>query len=473
MRAFQLRAVEWMQMRRDDSSGTANWIDMGLGKTISALTAFLELINNMQACTALVVGPKKVAKNTWPEEIESWEHTRSGRLSYSVVIGTEKQRLAALRTNADIYLIKAENLQWLERVLTHYKLLVTTGDKKRTPFDVVIIDEADLFKNRDSKRFKVMRRIARLATYVIELTGTPATEGYHHLWSQFYLLDGGQRLSSAVGQYLSTYFTNIGDTETPKYVPRSKQAKHAIHERIKDITFTLRAKDYLELPKVNRVMRYVDMSEAEWSVYNRMQKSALVKLADGSVIKAQSAAAVKQKLAQLSNGQVYDEYKNTHVVHRRKLEELQLIYQEANGHPLLVAYEFAHDRDLIAKEFGAVLYDDDKRTENAWNDGKIAMMLIHPKSGGHGVNIQFGGHNLVRYGLAHSLGLYLQLLMRLQRPGQVSPFVNEFFIFTRGTVDDEIADCIESKNYTHEGLLNAMKKYVARVHALDPEVPLF
>ena len=473
MRPYQERAVEWMQMRRDDSDGTANWIDMGLGKTISALTALLELLNNLLACTALVVGPKKVAKNTWPEEIETWEHTRGGRLTYSVVIGTEKQRLAALRKKADIYLINADNLEWLERVLSHYRLLVTTGDRKRSPFDVVIIDEADLFKNRDSKRFKVMRRIARLATYVIELTGTPATEGYHHLWSQFYLVDGGKRLFSSVGEYLSTYFTNVGETELPKFVPKSKQAKHAIHERIKDITFTLRAEDYLQLPKVNRVMRYVDMNEAEWSVYERMQKNALVRLSDGSLIKAQSAAAVNQKLAQLSNGQVYDEFKRTHVVHRRKLDELQLIYMEAQGNPLLVAYEFQHDRALIAREFGAVLFDDNKATENAWNDGKYPMMLIHPKSGGHGVNIQFGGHNLVRYGLSHSLGLYLQLLKRLQRPGQASPFVNEFFIFTRGTLDDEIADCIETKNYTHEGLLNAMKKYVARVHALDPEVPQF
>jgi SNF2 family DNA or RNA helicase len=181
---------------------------------------------------------------------------------------------------------------------------------------------------------------------------------------------------------------------------------------------------------------------------------------------------VNQKLAQLSNGQVYDEFKQTHVVHRRKLEELQLIYTEAQGNPLLVAYEFAHDRDLIAREFGAAIFDDDKATENAWNDGKLPMMLIHPKSGGHGVNIQFGGHNLVRYGIAHSLGLYLQLLKRLQRPGQTSPFVNEFFIFTRDTLDEVIlTECIETKNYTHEGLLNAMKKYVARLHALDEDFP--
>jgi SNF2 family DNA or RNA helicase len=473
MRAYQERAVEWMQTLRPNSDGTANWIDMGLGKTVSALTAFLELLHNMLACTALVVGPKKVAKNTWPEEIESWEHTRGGRLTYSVVIGSEKERLAALRKKADIYLINADNLQWLERVLMHYKLLVTTGDKKRSPFDVVIIDEADLFKNRDSKRFKVMRRIARLANYVIELTGTPATEGYHHLWSQFYLLDGGHRLFPSVGEYLSTYFKNIGSPEQAKYVPLSKAAKHAIHERIKDITFTLRADDYLNLPKVNRVMRYVDMSPAERALYERMQSKALVKLSDGSVIRAQSAAAVNQKLAQLSNGQVYDEYRQTHVIHRHKLEELQLIYDEAQGNPLLVAYEFQHDRDLIAREFGAAIFDDDKQTENAWNDGKLRMMLIHPRSGGHGVNIQFGGHNLVRYGIAYSLGLYLQLLKRLQRPGQPSPFVNEFFIFTRGTLDDDIADCIETKNYTHEGLLNAMKKYVARAHSLDPSLPQF
>jgi SNF2 family DNA or RNA helicase len=471
MRPYQERGADWMQIPRADASGTANWIDMGLGKTVTTLTALIALIYSMRAVKVLLVGPKKVAKNTWPEEIHSWEHTRDA-LRYSVVIGTEKQRLEALRAEADIYMINADNLAWLERVLTHYKLLVTTGDKKRSPFDVVVIDEADLFKNRDSQRFKVMRRFARLANFVIELTGTPATEGYHHLWAQFYLLDGGNRLDPAYTRFLETYFTNVGSPETPKWVPKSKQAKAVIHDKIKDITFTLRADDYLKLPSVNRVIRYVDLDPAERAIYNTMAKKALVQLSDGSIIRAQSHAAVNQKLAQLSNGQVYDEFKQTHVVHRRKLEELQLIYTEAQGNPLLVAYEFAHDRDLIAREFGAAIFDDDKSTENAWNDGKLPMMLIHPKSGGHGVNIQFGGHNLVRYGIAHSLGLYLQLLKRLQRPGQTSPFVNEFFIFTRDTLDEVIlTDCIETKNYTHEGLLNAMKKYVARLHALDEDFP--
>jgi SNF2 family DNA or RNA helicase len=474
LRPYQLRAAEWMQVKRSNATGTANWIDLGLGKTASTLTAFLELRNNLLACTALVVGPKKVAKNTWPEEIETWEHTRGGHLTYSVVVGTEAQRLAALRKKADLYLINVECLDWLERVLTHYGLLKVHGNHKRTPFDVVIIDEADLFKNRDSKRFKVMRRIARMAHYVIELTGTPATEGYHHLWAQFYLLDGGVRLFSSVGEYLSTYFKNIGTTEQAKYVPKSTAAKARIHERIKDITFTLRAEDYLQLPKHNVLKRWAEMDEREWDLYRRMQRDALVRLADGNVIRAQSASAVNQKLAQLSNGQVYDDERRVHVIHRRKLEELQSIYQEAQGHPLLVAYEFQHDRDLIAREFGAVLFDDDKETENRWNEGRIPMMLIHPKSGGHGVNIQFGGHNLVRYGLAHSLGLYLQLLKRLVRPGQPSPYVNEWFIFTRGTLDESIlTECIERKNYSHEGLLNAMKRYVATQYMVDARLPQF
>lgn len=473
MRPYQGRGAEWMQIVREGDDGTANWIDMGLGKTVTVLTAFLELRNKLLAHTMLVVGPKKVAKNTWPEEILSWEHTRNS-LTFSVVVGTEKQRLAALQKKADIYLINAENLAWLERVLTHYKLLRVHGERKHSPFDVVAIDEADLFKNRDSQRFKVMRRIARLARYKIELTGTPATEGYHHLWAQFYLLDGGKRLFDAVGKYLSEFFVDKGSPEAAKWVLKSQAAKRAIHERIKDITFTLRAQDYLQLPKVNRIIRYVEMDPKERALYDRMARDALIRLADGSVIRAQSAAAVNQKLAQLSNGQVYDENRRTHVIHRRKLEELQLIYSEAAGNPLLVAYEFQHDRDLIRREFGAVLFDDRKETEDRWNDGLIPMMLIHPKSGGHGVNIQFGGHNLVRYGLAHSLSLYLQLLKRLQRPGQPSPFVNEFFIFTRDTLDEAIlTECIETKNYTHEGLLNAMKRYVNELHLMDRTVPTF
>lgn len=463
LRPYQVRAAEWMQVRRDNANGSANWIDMGLGKTSTTLTCLLDLKNKLMCQKVLVTGPKKVCKFVWSDEIETWEHTRNGALTYSVVVGTEKQRLTALTKDVDVYMVNVENLEWLERVLTHYELLQTKGDKRKTPFDVIVIDEVDLFKNRDSRRFKVIRRMVRLANYVIELTGTPATEGYHHLWSQIYLLDGGQRLQSAYTAFLNTYFNTVGRDYAIKHVLKSEDAKQAIHEKIKDITFCLKSEDYLQLPEENKIFRYVEMSEQETKIYKELARKTLVELADGTVLGVKSRAALTQKLAQLAGGLCYDNERNVCQIHRRKIEELGLIFDEANGSPLLVAYEFRHDMELIRKEFGAVLFDDKRKTQDDWNAGKFPMMLINPRSGGHGVNLQHGGHTLVRYGLAHSLGLYLQLFKRLHRSGQKSPFVNHIFIFTRGTLDDEIMEAVNMKNYTHEGLLNALRSHTAKL----------
>jgi SNF2 family DNA or RNA helicase len=476
LRPYQVRAANWMaaEAMPPDTDGFANWTELGCGKTVSSLTALLTMLNEIRMHKALVVGPVRVITSTWPDEIAAWEHTGGGKLRYSVVHGPVKKRLAALRADADIYLISTGLLAWLEAVLTHYGLLVAKGDCKKSPFDVVVIDEASLFKSRQSIRFRVMRRIARAASRVIELTGTPATEGYLSLWSQFYLLDGGVRLQSSMGAYERLYFTNIATTELPKLVPKSAQAKQAIQERIKDITFILRAADHLTLPRENKIMVYVDMSPAERRVYDEMMKKSLIQLSDGAVIAAQSGAALQQKLAQLANGQVYDANKVSHTVHRRKLDALRDIYDEAQGQPLLVAYEFAHDRELILREFpSAVLLDDKPSTQEAFRRGKIDLLLTHPRSGGHGLNIQAGSSRLVRYGIAYSLELYLQLLHRLLRSGQAADRVDHFFIFTRDTIDDEIAEAVRSKQFSHDALLSAMHKYVARVQALDPELPRF
>jgi SNF2 family DNA or RNA helicase len=282
------------------------------------------------------------------------------------------------------------------------------------------------------------------------------------------------RLQPSLAAYESLYFKNVGTIELPKFVPKSTQAKEAIQHKIKDITFVLRAADHLTLPRENKIMVYVDLSPAERKLYDDLTRKSLIQLADGGVIAAQSRAALGQKLAQLANGQVYDAEKVSHTIHRRKIEALHEIYDEALGEPLLVAYEFAHDRDLILREFpSAVLLDDRPSTQEAFRNGEIDMLLTHPRSGGHGLNIQRGSSRLVRYGISHSLELYLQLLYRLLRSGQPADRVDHYFIFARNTIDEEIAQCVEMKDFNHDAFLLAMKNYVAKLHALDPALPQF
>ena len=436
---------------------------MGLGKTACTLTAIVDLINSLQVCKVLVVGPKKVAKFVWAEEAQSWEHTKQLRMS--VVIGTEKQRLAALNAPADIHTINVENLQWLETTLIRHKELVLHGDRKRSPYDLIVCDESDLFKNRATKRFKVLKRMARLANYVVLLTGTPATEGMQHLWSQFALLDDGKRLGGTFTGFLGMHFKDVG-YQFPKWVLKSKQAEQIIHNKIADITFTLKAEDHLQLPKENRIVRYVHLDPAERRVYDTFLRDAVLPLVNGEVLTAASASALAIKLAQLANGNLYDTERKVHCIHKRKLEELQLLFTEAQGSPLLVGVEFLHDRDMIVKEFGAKVFDDKRSTLDGWNAGKYDMMVIHPRSGGHGVNLQHGpGHTLIRYGMLHSLGLFLQLFARLHRSGQKSPFVNHYLILTRDTIDEEILRLVEQKRFSHEGLLDAMKRYMTKLQS--------
>jgi SNF2 family DNA or RNA helicase len=448
-----------MMTRHDDSRGVACWIEVGLGKTVSALTACVDLISDLSVHRILVVGPKKVVKYVWTDEAQSWEHTKHLRIA--VAVGTAKERIAALDSSADIVCINVENLQWLEATLVARKELKFKGDQsgRHSCFDMVIVDESDLLKNRSTRRYLVMKHMMGLASHCALLTGTPATEGYQHLWSQFSLLDSGKRLLGNYTSYLQTYFVDVtrGQSSYPILRVKGEQAKQAIQSRVADITFTLTAKENLQLPEENRIFRFVELDARETAVYSRFARKATVELG-GGVITAMSAGVLVQKLAQFANGQCYDENRNVHVLHRRKLEELQLIYNESSS-PLLVSVEYRHDRALIAAEFGARIFDDKVSTKDDWNARKFPMMLIHPRSGAHGLNLQFGGHVLVRYGVSYSLGLFLQLFGRLRRSGQPSPFVTDHVILTRGTIDEEIAKVIESKHFTHEALLSAMSAH--------------
>lgn len=437
--------------------GAAGWIDLGLGKTVAALTAFNDLREMFEVTRGLVCGPLRVMRSTWPDEVMKWEHLK--HLTYSVVCGTEAERLAALRKPADLYFINFDNLAWLELQVGRHTM----------PFDIAFIDESSAFKSRDSIRFKVMRRMARLAKRVVELTATPAPNSYLELWPQYYLLDGGKRLFDNITEYRQRYFHYLegGYGQPGKWVIK-KGAKQIIHDRIRDITMTMRAVDYLDMPPLlppNDVI--IDLDAADRRRYDQAERTSILRLTDGVTVRAPSAVTLAIKLMQLANGVVYDELGDHHDVHTQKVEALKEIHESALGEPLLVAYQFRTDRDRILKAFPtAVLLDDDPETIRRWNRREIDILLLHPKSGGHGLNLQFGSNIVVWYSLGWSLELYKQLIGRLYRQGQTRP-VSVYRLIVKDTIDEILREVLAYKDHQQEALLEAMKVVIE-----DEEIPL-
>lgn len=437
-----------------DHPKCACWIDMGLGKTVSSLTATTDLLDSFEISNALVTAPLRVARKTWPDEIEEWAHTR--HLRYSLVMGTPKQRKSALRAKADVYITNIDNVVWLESLLPRNRAL---------PWDVVFLDESSGYKNRDTDRFKAMRRMSRRAARVVELTATPSPNSLLELWPQFYLLDGGQRLGETFTGYKERYFHPVQiDENLFKWVVK-RNASKAIYDKIKDIVITLKARDYLKMPeRIDRVFK-VSLSEDEWAQYRELEREFVLELANGTEIEAVNAGALATKLLQLANGHVYDSDRNVHTLHSAKIEALREIVEANQSEPLLVAYSYQSDRDRILREFPFATHLGGNNSDaiiDRWNRGEIPMLLLHPKSGGHGLNLQYGGRHVVWFGLPWSLELYLQLNGRLDRQGQVRPVIVHHVV-AEGTIDERVMSAISLKNATQEHLLNSMKELICDV----------
>jgi SNF2 family DNA or RNA helicase len=423
----------------------ALWLDLGLGKTCVVLTAISDLLDLFEIRNALVVAPLRVAQTVWTEEIAKWRHLR--HLRASVMVGDQKQRIAAFNAPADLHVTNVDSLPWLENYLRQKNL--------KFPWDAIVIDEASMFKSRGTRRFKIMRRMAAEAKRVIEMTATPSPNSYIDIWPQFYILDGGQRLGPTMAGYRERYF-KVVDFGGYKFALK-RGADKVIQSRIKDITLTLAAADYLEMPERVNIYHRVEMDETERATYDRLEKDAVAKVA-GQRIEAVSAAALATKLLQLANGQVYDETGVPHVFHGRKLERLHEIVDEAGEEPVLVAYAYKSDAARILRAFPqAVHLQKDPRVIQRWNRGEIPLMLAHPASAGHGLNLQYGGRTIVWYGLTWSLELYLQFVGRLHRQGQTKPVRNHHLV-TSGTIDEDVLGVLTAKNASQSGLLAAMKR---------------
>lgn len=424
-------------------------LDMGLGKTSITLTAIANLLfDRFDAHKVLVVAPLRVARDTWPAELEKWTHLKD--LIWSVVVGTESERKDALQKQADIYIINRENIQWLV-------------EKSGLPFDydMVVIDELSSFKNHKSKRFKALMKVRPRVKRMVGLTGTPTGNGLMDLWAEFRLLDMGKRLGRFIGQYRSDYFTP--DKRNGQVIFSYKPlpfAEKAIYRQISDITISMKSTDHLKMPELINSEFPVCLSNQERARYNEMKRDLVLQLPDGDITAA-NAASLSGKLCQMANGAVYSDTDEIIGVHDRKLDALEDLIESANGKPVLVAYWFKHDLDRITERLRCIRIPfsklDTSNSIKLWNSGKLPVALIHPASAGHGLNLQNGGATLIWFGLTWSLELYQQTVARLWRQGQTEKTVVVQHIIAKDTIDERILKALKEKDNNQSILIDAVK----------------
>lgn len=425
----------------------AVFLEMGLGKSIITLTAITKLKAEDAICKVLVIAPLRVARDTWPSEIAKWDHLKN--LDYAVAVGTEAERKAAIRKDATVTIINRENVDWLI-------------NRSGLPFDfdMVVIDELSSFKSYGAKRFKALLKVRPFIKRIVGLTGTPSSNGLMDLWAEFRVLDFGKRLGRYITRYRLSYFEpdkrNAQMVFSYKPLP---DAEKQIYEKISDITISMKSVDYLDMPEcvINEVPVY--MSSAEQSVYDDFREDMVAKLKD-DVIDAANAAVLSGKLLQMANGAVYDEEGFSHHIHGRKLDALEDLIEGANGKPVLVAYWFKHDLERIEARLKSLHIPyarlDKPDSIKRWNNGEVPVMLIHPASAGHGLNLQAGGSTLIWFGLTWSLELYQQTNARLWRQGQNETVVLHHII-CKDTIDEDVMAALKRKEKVQSDLINAVK----------------
>lgn len=433
------------------------FLDMGLGKTVSTLTAIDRIMfDRFEIKKVLLIAPLRVARDTWLDEVKGWAHVN--HLKLSVCIGTADQRKAALQTKADVYTINRENVVWLTNLY---------GSK--CPFDMLVVDELSSFKSSDAQRFKALKKWVPQFKRRVGLTGTPSPNGYLDLWAQLYILDEGVRLGKFKTHFIDRFFTIDPSTAYSTYPKKVLKpgAKEQIHGLISDICISMKAEDYLELHEpIHNVIR-VHLSEAEMEAYEDFEKSQVLELPEGE-ISAMNAAALRTKLVQYANGAVYDANRDYHVVHEAKIEAAIEIVDVATS-PVMIFYRFKHDLDRLQKAFKAYKPRMLNTTQDQkdWNEGKIKILLAHPASMGHGLNLQNGGNIILWFGDPESLELYQQANARLARQGQKEVVIINH-LATVGTIDEPIMTALAGKATEQDALMEAVKAIVAKHKKPNP-----
>ena len=441
---YQRYAIEFIE----NHPIAAILLDMGMGKTAITLMAVEYLMYEMFVIyKVLVVCPLRVTR-TWKDEMEKWEQLRGTR--YSVVTGTAAQRKKALEADADIYIINRENVPWLV-------------DKCDIPFqyDMVVVDELSSFKNHQTARHKAMMKVRPFIKRIVGLTGTPASQGLMDLFAEFKVLDMGERLGRFIGQYRLNYFkpdkVNGPIVYSYKLLPG---AEERIYEKIQDITISMKAVDFLDMPELISNEYPVYLDEGEMQKYEELKKDLILSTPEHEVTAA-NAASLVNKLSQMANGAVYTDDKNVITFHDKKLDALEDVIESANGKPLLVAYWFKHDYSRIVERLQKIGVDymkiDTEESITKWNNGEIPVALIHPASAGHGLNLQQGGNTMVWFGITWSLELYQQCVCRLYRQGQNERTVTIIHLISKGTIDEKIMKALSEKDNTQSSLIDAVK----------------
>jgi len=429
------------------------FLDMGLGKTVITLDAINTLRYDRWAVQrVLIIAPKKVAEGTWTKEAQKWEHLRHLRIS--AVLGSQQKRLRALATPADIYVINRDNVAWLVDYF-----------KNAWPFDMVVLDESSSFKNSQSKRFKALKLVRSRINRLVELTGTPASNGLIDLWAQIYLLDGGARLGRTLGQYRERFFDpdKRSRTQIFSYTPKDGSMEY-IQQAIGDICVSMKAEDYLNLPDRMFDDVPVVLDDKARKAYRQLERDLLLELDEGQITAA-SAGVLTGKLLQLCNGAVYDSEKRPLAIHNCKVEAFLEVLEQLNGQHCLVFYNFQHDRDrlLAALEplWLRVRVYQSAADEDAWNAGEIDVLLAHPASCAYGLNLQNGGHHIVWFGLTWSLEQYEQANKRLHRQGQRHPVIVHHLV-VQGGMDEDVIESLRAKGDTQEALMDALKARIKK-----------
>lgn len=430
------------------------FLEMGLGKTVSTLTAVHELIyDRFETSKVLVIAPLRVAQDTWSREIEKWDHLQG--LTLSKVLGSEKLRLAGLAVQADIYVINRENVEWL---VLHYG--------KDWPFDTVVIDELSSFKNRASKRFKALRKVRGGIKRMIGLTGTPAPNGLLDLWAQVYLLDQGNALGRSFTTYRDLFFEPDKRSRALVYTFKAKDtAETDIYQRLEGLCVSMKAADWLDMPERIDIKVDVALPAKVLSAYEDFEREFVLQIPHEEDVEASTAAVLAGKLLQIAGGAIYTENKDVVPVHDEKLDALEDLIEQANGRPVLVYYGYQHELERLKARFPQAEKIGDSDHIAKWNRGEVPVMLAHPASAGHGLNLQDGGDIIVWFGLNWSLELYQQANARLHRQGQQNA-VRIYHLVANNTIDETVMQVLKSKEAKQEHLLQAMK---ARINEIRRE----
>lgn len=428
---YQNTAVDFIKERRK----CAVLLDMGLGKTVSSLTAASDFLDDLLVTRVLVIAPLRVANTVWAQEATKWGHL--SHLKTVICTGTKEERLAALASDADVFIINRENVQWLI-------------ESVKWKFDMVIVDESSSFKNPASKRFKHLKKVIKHLNSIVLLTGTPSPQGYIDLWSQLFLVDSGERLGRNITAYRHRFFTQ----DPYGYAwELNEGSDKVIQSLISDVCMTMFASDYLTMPGKINITEYVEFDAKSKKQYKELEKEFLLTLSQGTNIEAPSAGVLANKLLQVCNGAIYDANKDYHVIHDLKIKALQEIIEDNPNETMLVAYNFKSDLERLQKAFPyAKVLSKSGEELKAWNEGKVKMLLAHPASAAYGLNAQFGGSMLVWFGLNWSLELYEQFNARLYRQGQVNT-VRVIHIVAKGAIDEKVMLALTNKAKTQKELM--------------------